>query len=95
MENLVEAPTAPPVSQGPIAPARSLPLSTARRSPPPQAVLATFQDAVTRAENLRRMQAGREVVGIAACVAKLISAERQKALHILAAADLALAELQV
>jgi hypothetical protein len=37
---------------------------------------------------------GREVVGIAACVAKLISAERQKALHILAAADRALAELQ-
>ena len=60
----------------------------------PQFTLSQFQDAVARAENLRWMQVGREVVGIAACVAKLISAERQKALHILAAADRAPAELQ-
>ena len=80
--------------EAPVAPARSLPLSTPSRRCQPQAILNAFQDAVTRAENLRRMQNGREVVGIAACVAKLISAERQRALHILAAADLALAELQ-
>jgi hypothetical protein len=94
MENLVEAPTAPPVSQGHHMPTRSFPASTPRPRSPPQAILNAFQGAVDRAENLRRMQIGREVVGIAACVAKLISAERQRCVHILAAADLALAELQ-
>ena len=91
---LIEARTAPPVSQGPITPARTVPLSSAHPRRVPQAILNAFQDAVARAENLRKMQIGREVVGIAACVAKLISAERQKALHILAAADRAIAELQ-
>ena len=65
--------------EAPIAPARLFPPATPSRRCPPQAILNAFQDAVARAENLRRMQIGREVVGIAACVAKLISAERQKA----------------
>jgi hypothetical protein len=93
MENLARARTAPEPSKAPIAPARIVPLSSARPRGQPQAILNTFQHAVDRAENLRRMQNGREVVGIVACCAKLISAERQKALHILAAADRALAEL--
>jgi hypothetical protein len=80
--------------EAPIAPATSLPLSTPSRRCQPQAILNAFQDAVARAENLRKMQIGREVVGIAACVAKLVNAERQRALHILAAADRAIAELQ-
>ena len=79
--------------EAPIAPARLFPPATPSRRCQPQAILNAFQDAVARAENLRKMQIGREVVGIAACVAKLISAERQKALHILAAADRAIAEL--
>jgi hypothetical protein len=40
------------------------------------------------------MQIGREVVGIVACVRKLIVSRRQEALHILAAADLALEALR-
>jgi hypothetical protein len=60
---------------------------------PPQAVLNEFQGAVDRAENLRRMQNGREVVGIVECVRKLISSERQKAEHIINAAAIALAQL--
>jgi hypothetical protein len=40
------------------------------------------------------MYIGREVVGIAACVAKLINAERQKAEHVIQAATVALAELE-
>jgi hypothetical protein len=91
--SLIEARTAPPVSQAPNMPARSLPLSTPRPRSPPQAILNAFQGAVDRAENLRRMQNGREVVGIVNCVAKLINSERQKAAHIIAAADVALAEL--
>jgi hypothetical protein len=94
MENLVEAPTAPPVSQGPSMPARSFSLSTPSRRCQPQAVLNTFEAAMEKAGRVCQLARGREVVGIAACVAKLISAERQRALHILAAADLALAELQ-
>jgi hypothetical protein len=74
-------------------PARSFTPSTALPRGQPQQILHVFQDAVDRAENLRRMMAGRPVTGIVACVKKLISAERQKALHILAAADRALAEL--
>jgi hypothetical protein len=57
-------------------------------------VFSVFQGAVIRAENLRRMQIGREVVGITACVAKLVNAERQKALHVIQAATVALAELE-
>jgi hypothetical protein len=60
---------------------------------PPQAILNAFQDAVAKAENLRRMQNGREVGSIVECVRKLINAERQKAEHILAAAALALSQL--
>jgi hypothetical protein len=70
-----------------------IPLTIAARRRPPQAVLSQFQDAVTRAENLRRMQNGREVVGIVECVRKLINSERQKAEHIIAAAALALSQL--
>jgi hypothetical protein len=80
--------------EAPIAPARSFPLSTPSRRCQPQAILNAFQDAVARAENLRRMQNGKEVVGIVECVRKLINAERQKALHIIQAATAALAELQ-
>ena len=80
--------------EAPIAPARSFPLSTPSRRCQPQAILNAFQDGVARAENLRKMQIGRPSNGIVDCVLKLISAERQKALHILAAADHALAELQ-
>jgi hypothetical protein len=94
MENLARARTAPPVSQGPNTPARLLPLSTPRRRPPPQAILNAFQDAVARAENLRRMQIGREVVGIVECVRKLVNAERQKAEHVIQAATVALAQLE-
>jgi hypothetical protein len=46
-----------------------------------------------KADRVCQLSRGREVVGIAACVAKLVSAERQKALHIIQAADRALAEL--
>jgi hypothetical protein len=60
----------------------------------PQFVLNEFQDAVTRAENLRRMQNGREVVGMVECVRKLINSEKQKALHVILAADEALKELR-
>jgi hypothetical protein len=60
----------------------------------PQLVLNAFQGVVDRAENLRKMQIGREVVGIAARVAKLINAERQKAEHVIQAATVALAQLE-
>jgi hypothetical protein len=89
--SLIEPRGAPPVSQ---APARSFAPATPSRRGQPQAILDAFQDAVTRAENLRRMQNGREVVGIAACVVKLINSERQKAEHVIQAADRALAELE-
>jgi hypothetical protein len=79
--------------EAPITPAPANTLSSALPRRPPQAVLNEFQDAVTRAENLRRMQNGREVVGIAACVRKLINSEKQKAEHIIAAAALALSQL--
>jgi hypothetical protein len=94
VENLARARTAPPVSQAPNIPARIVPLPSARPRSSPQAILSAFQDAVARAENLRKMQNGREVGSIKACVLKLVNAERQKAVHILAAADHALAELQ-
>jgi hypothetical protein len=80
--------------EAPVALARSFPASTLRPRGQPQAILSAFQHAVDRAENLRRMQIGRPVNGITECVAKLVSAERQKAVHIIAAADRALAELQ-
>jgi hypothetical protein len=63
------------------------------RSAQPQQILSNFQGAVDRAENLRLMQNGREVVGTVECIRKPINSERQKALHILAAADQALKEL--
>jgi hypothetical protein len=90
--SLIEARTAPKLSQAPNTPARSFPLSTPSR--PPQAILSEFEAAMEKATRVCQLARGREVVGIAACVAKLISAERQKALHILAAADRAIAELQ-
>jgi hypothetical protein len=93
MEKLIEASQRMGTPEAPGTPAGSFPLSTARpRSS--QAVLSEFQDAVSMAENLRRMQAGREVVGITACCVKLVNAEKQKAQHILTAADRAIAELQ-
>jgi hypothetical protein len=85
--------TAPKPSQAPNIPARIIPLSSSLPRCPPQAILNTFQDAVTRAENLRKMQNGREVVGITECIRKLVNSERQKALHVIQAADHALKEL--
>ena len=93
MSDLCGGHTAPPVSQAPVAPANPFPASTPRPRGQPQAILNAFQGAVDRAENLRRMQNGREVVGIIECVAKLIKSERQKAEHIILAADVALKEL--
>jgi hypothetical protein len=81
--------------EAPIAPARSFAPATPSRRCQPQAILQGFEAAMEKAARVCQLARGREVVGIAACVAKLISAERQKALHILAAADRALAELQV
>jgi hypothetical protein len=78
----------------PEAPARIVPLSSARPRRPPQAILNEFEVAMAKAVRVCQLARGREVVGIEACVAKLVSAERQKALHILAAADRALAELE-
>jgi hypothetical protein len=92
--SLIEARTAPKPSGAPITPARTVPLASGLPRCPPQQILNEFQGAVDRAENLRRMQNGREVVGIEACVRKLINSERQKAEHILAAADRVLAELR-
>jgi hypothetical protein len=48
---------------------------------------------MAKATRVCQLARGREVVGIIACVRKLVSAERQKAVHILAAADAALKEL--
>jgi hypothetical protein len=73
--------------EAPIAPARSFPLSTPSRRCQPQAILNAFQDAVARAENLRKMQIGRPSNGIVDCVLKLVNAERLKAVNILAAAE--------
>jgi hypothetical protein len=69
-------------------------LSTPSRRCQPQAILNEFEAAMEKAVRVCQLARGREVVGIAACVAKLVSAEGQKALHILAAADRAIAELQ-
>jgi hypothetical protein len=80
--------------EAPNTPARSFPLSTPSRRCQPQAMLNAFQDAVDRAESLRRMQIGRPSNGTVDCVLKLVNAERLKATNILAAADRALAELQ-
>jgi hypothetical protein len=71
-----------------------VPLSTPRPRSPPQAILSDFEAAMAKATRVCQLARGREVVGIEACCVKLISAERQKALHILAAADRALAELE-
>jgi len=79
--------------EAPVAPARSFPLSTHSRRCQPQAILHGFEAAMEKAARVCQLARGREVVGIAACVAKLVNAERQRALHILAAADRALAEL--
>jgi len=70
-----------------------VPLSTHSRRCQPQAILHGFEAAMEKAARVCQLARGREVVGIAACVAKLVNAERQRALHILAAADRALAEL--
>jgi hypothetical protein len=59
----------------------------------PQAILNEFEAAMQKAARVADLARGRPVVGIIECVRKLISAERQRALHILAAADRALAEL--
>jgi hypothetical protein len=91
--SLIEARTAPPVSQGPITPARSFPLSSDLPRRPPQAILSEFEAAMAKATRVADLAKGREVVVIKACVAKLVSAERQRCVHILAAADRALAEL--
>jgi hypothetical protein len=92
--SLIEARTAPPVSQAPNMPARIVPLPSARPRGQPQAILCEFEAAMAKAGRVANLAKGRPVVGIVECVAKLISAERQKALHVLAAADRALAELQ-
>jgi hypothetical protein len=60
-----------------------------------QSVLSNFEAVMQKAAQVCVLAKGREVVGIASCVAKLISAERQKAAHVILAADRALAELGV
>jgi hypothetical protein len=91
--SLSRARTAPPVSQGPVAPARTVPLSSALASRPPQAILNDFEAAREKATRVADLAKGRPVSSIVECVRKLVSAERQKALHVLVAADRALAEL--
>jgi hypothetical protein len=59
-----------------------------------QLILTTFMDAMARSADVRSMARGRPVEGIAACVRKLVDAERQHAIHTLAAADRALASLE-
>jgi hypothetical protein len=86
--------TAPKPSQAPIAPAPANIPTTPRPRGQPQAILSAFQDAMEKATRVCQLARGREVGSIKACVAKLVSAERQRALHILAAADMALAELE-
>jgi hypothetical protein len=56
-------------------------------------LLSEFEAAMEKAGRVCQLARGREVVGITACCIKLISAERQKAAHIIAAADRALADL--
>jgi hypothetical protein len=58
-----------------------------------QAILDAFQVAVDRSSRIRELVRGRPVEGMAACVAKIIAAERLHARHVLAAADRALAQL--
>ena len=74
--------------------ARSFPPATPSRRCPPQQILHEFEAAMEKAARVCQLARGREVVGIKACVAKLVNAERQRVLHILAAADRAIAELQ-
>jgi hypothetical protein len=92
-EACFKARTAPSVSQGPItpAPANTPCHALPRRSP--QAVLSEFEAAMQKAARVADLAKGREVIGILECVRKLVSAERQRCVHIIAAADRALAEL--
>jgi hypothetical protein len=66
--------------------------SEARRMNPQQ-ILHQFEDAVEKAGRVCALAKGRPVNGIVACCIKLISAEKQKAAHIAAAASVALAQL--
>jgi hypothetical protein len=59
----------------------------------PQCILSTFEQAMSRSAAVRSMMRGRPVEGMAALVRKLVAAERQHCLHIIEAADLALASL--
>jgi hypothetical protein len=59
----------------------------------PQKVLAEFDAAVARSATVKKLALGRPSDGIAACVAKIIAAARQDALHIIQAADVALLQL--
>jgi hypothetical protein len=59
----------------------------------PQQILDTFYAAAARSAGVRKLALGRSSDSIAACVRKIIAAARQDAIHILAAADAALAEL--
>jgi hypothetical protein len=90
MESSVGARTASLPSQAPT-PHRPDPYPSP--APLPSGVLHAFEDAVEKAGRVCALARGREVVGIVECVRKLISAERLRAVHILAAADLALREL--
>jgi hypothetical protein len=59
----------------------------------PQTILDAFYEAVAWSATVRKLALGRPSDGIAACVRKIIAAARQDALHIVQAADAALAEL--
>jgi hypothetical protein len=59
----------------------------------PQNILDTFYAAAARSQTVRKMALNRPSGSIAACVRKIIAAARQNALHIVHAADAALAEL--
>jgi hypothetical protein len=58
-----------------------------------QLIYDRFTAAVDKAAAVKALMLGRPVGSIAECVGKLVAAERQHALHILAAADRALESL--
>jgi hypothetical protein len=60
----------------------------------PQQILDEFHAAMARSETVCKMALNRPSGSIAACVRKIIAAARQDALHIVQAADAALAALR-
>jgi hypothetical protein len=67
--------------------------STPRPRGQPQQILHAFEAAMDKATRVCQLARGRPVNGMVECVRKLVGAERQRCVHILAAADAALKEL--